>query len=44
MMKVLEACVLILDEVPEEEIKNKLDKPSFVKAQYLMNYLKSYKY
>lgn len=42
--KVLQACMLILDEVPENEIIRMIDKPSLVKAQYIVDFLKSYKY
>ena len=42
--KILQACMLMSDDMPEKEVIEMVDKSSFVKAEYLMGFLKSYKY
>ena len=42
-LKVLEASILLFDNVPEEKVINLLDKFSVNCAKYINGFLKSYK-
>lgn len=43
IVKVLEACLLMTNKMPKEEIESLVDKSSIAKAKYIMNFLWNYK-
>ena len=42
-LKVLEACLLLWDNKPEEEVIDELGKSSVACAQYIIGFVRSYK-